>query len=143
MHDETAPRTETPAFLSRESILAKNDIEYSRVHVPQWGGYLRIRGLTGKERTALEKGMQKPVRRKGRIEYERDLKFFRERVVIYGTIDEQGQPLFTEKDLDALSTKSSAAVAILSEAIVKLSKMDDDDEEDLEKNSGRAPGSDS
>ena len=41
-------------FLTREEILAKTDLPYEDAEVPEWGGWVRIRALSGKQRDAIE-----------------------------------------------------------------------------------------
>ena len=42
------------ALLSKEAILAAQDVVTELVEVPEWGGSVRVRGLTGAERDAFE-----------------------------------------------------------------------------------------
>ena len=42
------------AYLTRDEILQAQDIQFEDVKVPEWNGTVRVRGLTGVERDALE-----------------------------------------------------------------------------------------
>ena len=42
------------ALLTKDQILAVADIEYRTVAVPEWGGEVRIRSMTGADRDAHE-----------------------------------------------------------------------------------------
>ena len=48
-------------FLTRNEILAVDDLQTQKVDVPEWGGSVYVRGLTGSERDALEASIVKQV----------------------------------------------------------------------------------
>ena len=50
------------ALLTKEQMLAADDIKSERVEVPEWGGDVMVRGLTGTQRDAWEASMS--VRRR-------------------------------------------------------------------------------
>ena len=41
-------------YLTRDAILQATDLTFEDVAVPEWGGVVRVRGLTGTERDAFE-----------------------------------------------------------------------------------------
>ena len=41
-------------YLSRDTILQREDIKTEDVEVPEWGGTVRVRGMSGVERDAFE-----------------------------------------------------------------------------------------
>ena len=41
-------------YLSRDAILQREDIKTEDVEVPEWGGTVRVRGMTGVQRDAFE-----------------------------------------------------------------------------------------
>ena len=57
--------------LTRDQILAVSDIQTEEVHVPEWGGTVLVRGLTGAERDEFEAGMATP--QGNRVRYQRPL----------------------------------------------------------------------
>lgn len=119
-------------FLTREAILDVSDIATGEVEVPEWGGSVRIRALSGVERDRLEAsimgGGNKP-----RIEY------MRARVVAASVIDEHGKLMFSETDIKALGRKSAAALNRVFEATSKLSAVTPADVDELAGNSEAGP----
>lgn len=121
-------------FLSREAILAADDTQVEVVQIPQWGGAVRVRGLTGRERAQFESVVTiKPTgsarkRRQTSAEVRDDL---RERLVAWCVIDQAGKRLFTNADVEQLRNKSAAALEPIVDAAMRLSGMADDDLDDL------------
>lgn len=118
-------------LLSKNEIFAADDRRYEDVEVPEWGGTVRLRGLTGGERDRYEASMQKQV---GGREV-RDLRNFRARLVQLAAINEDGTPLFDLNEVASLANRSSAALSRLFDAACRLSGITDDDVEALEGNS--------
>ena len=44
-------------YLSRDAILQREDIKTEDVEVPEWGGTVRVRGMSGVERDAFESSL--------------------------------------------------------------------------------------
>ena len=83
-------------LLSKTAILAAQDLQTEDVEVPEWGGAVRVRSFTGRERDAFEASM---VRGDGR-DRKVDLTNMRARLVGLTVIDETGQRLFTDEEVD-------------------------------------------
>ena len=45
------------SLLSKTAILTANDLQTEDVEVPEWGGAVRVRSFTGRERDAFESSM--------------------------------------------------------------------------------------
>jgi len=112
-------------ILTRDEILQAQDLETVEVAVPEWGGVVRVRGLTGAERDALEAEA---------AELRRPLDNFRARYVARCIVDENGERIFSDEDIEALGRKSAAALNRVFEAAVRLSALTEEDVEALEKN---------
>lgn len=119
------------SLLSRDEILAALDIEIQEVDVPEWGGVVRVRGLTGAERDRFEASI---IRMQGRRRVMR-MKDIRAKLVALTVVDEDGQHLFTETDIPALSEKSAAALQRVVDVAQQLSGITEKDLQELEKNS--------
>ena len=117
----------TAAFVSRETILAAPDIQTETVEVPEWGGAVRVRGMTAGERDSFDTAVTDARRAKKPT-------MVRARLVMLTTVDGEGGRLFTEADLPALDAKSGAALDRLWEVAARLSGIGARDTEDLEKN---------
>lgn len=80
------------ALLSREAILAKQDILTKDVEVPEWGGTVRVRSMTVAERNEFAKK-------------DNDLGLSVWLVALL-SIDEKGVRLFRDEDVEALQKKN-------------------------------------
>ena len=122
-------------LLSKTAILAAQDLQTEDVEVPEWGGAVRVRSFTGRERDAFESSM---VRGDGR-DRKVDLTNMRARLVGLTVIDETGQRLFTDEEVDLLGAKSGAALDRVFAVAQKLNGLSGTDVEELSKNSSGVP----
>lgn len=117
--------------LTREEILAAEDIAEELVTVSQWkGGAVLIRGLTAAARDDFEASCIKGKGRKAEV----TIQNMRAKLVALSAVDEAGERLFTEQDVAALGRKSGAALARLYEVAARLSGITDEDLEELKGN---------
>jgi len=126
-------------YLSREQILKVDDLQFEDVEVPEWGGVVRVRGLTGTERDAFEESIIDQRGKKTRVV----MANLRAKLVAQSIVDEDGRRLFSERDVGALGEKSAAALQRVFNAAQRLSGISDEDVEELVKNSsdGQSDGS--
>jgi len=119
------------SLLTRDAILAAPDMLTEEVPVPEWGGTVLVRGLTGTERDAFEEEM---ITGKGK---NRDVNLanFRARLIVKSVVDKAGKRLFTQADMVALGGKSAAAIQRVFQVAMRLSGMSEEDVEELTKNS--------
>lgn len=122
-------------LLGRDAILAASDATFEDVVVAEWGGTVRVRGLTGKERDEFEASML--VKRGNK----RDVSLInaRAKLVSLAVVDEDGTRVFTDADVTELGSKSAAALTRVYEVASRLSGLSDEDVDELEGNSGAAP----
>lgn len=127
------------AYLTRDAILSAVDIPQEDVAVPEWGGSVLVRGLTGRQRDAFEAGM---IRGQGKNQ-QLVLENMRAKLSALTIVDEQGSRLFSEVDVKALSEKSAAALDRVFAVAMRLSGLTQRDVEELTKNSenGQSDGS--
>ncbi|HEY2042251.1 MAG TPA: hypothetical protein VGH11_06190 [Jatrophihabitans sp.] len=118
-------------LLSKNEIFGVDDRKTEDVPVPEWGGTVRLRGLSGSERDAYEASLQKQVGGK----QVQDLRNFRARLVALSAINEDGSPLFDQNEVAALSGRSGAALSRLFDVACRLSGITDEDVTALEGNS--------
>src|SRR5512139_3678645 len=100
------------SLLTREQILKAADIQTERVAVPEWGGEVLVRGMSGAERDAFEASIVATDGKKTRVE----MKNIRARMAALCMVDENGKRLFSQADLDELGMKSAAALNRVYEA---------------------------
>jgi hypothetical protein len=93
--------------LSRDSILEADDLPRESIEVPEWGGMIYVRTMTGTERDAFESTL---VEGEG-MNRKQSLANFRARLVAITATDEKGVRLFSDDDATRLGMKSSLAIS--------------------------------
>jgi hypothetical protein len=122
--------TEGKKFLTRDLILKALDLPTQEVEVPEWGGVVMIRAMTGAERDAFEASML--VEKEGDDRRERMINV-RARLCASVIVAEDGvTALFTTDDVKQLGGKSAKALNRVFEAARKLSGFTDTDVKELE-----------
>ena len=116
--------------LSRDQILAAQDIERELVSVPEWGGEVWVYGLTGAE---LDQFQLEITRMKGQ-KAEVDLANVRSKLAALAMRDDGGKRLFSDADVDVLSQKSARPLARVFDAAQRLSGLTADEVERIRKN---------
>jgi hypothetical protein len=125
----------TMAILGKDQIFSADDIKTEIVEVPEWGGQVMVRGLTGHQRDEWEKGL---MVRKGR-QYVQDMTDFRARLAVLCVVDEKNERLFHDGDAAQLAGKSGAALDRVYSKAAELSGISEKDVEDLTKDFGTEP----
>ena len=103
-------------LLTKQEILAAVDIKSTDVPVPEWGGTVRVRTMTGLERDAMGTAM---IGADGKA----DMSTYRVRLVAACIVDDQGNQVFTAEDVTALGAKSAAALDRVFTAADALNQM--------------------
>lgn len=124
-------------LLSKSDILGADDLPSRDVEVPEWGGTVRVRGLTGQGRDAFEMRMAASRKNLGQVD---DL---RASLAAKCLVGEDGSRLFTDKEVVQLGRKSGAALDRVFQAIRDLSGMDESATEEAVEDFGEAAGIDS
>ena len=121
--------------LNRDAILGVNDILTEKVDVPEWGGEVIVRGLTGEERDAYE-GSRRQIRNAGTPQQELIILSdnMRANLLVKCLIDENGERLFADKDAGLLGMKNGRTLDRLFDVASRLSGMSDEEAEELEGN---------
>jgi len=126
-------------MLSKDAIFAADDLPRETVNVPEWGGDVIVRTMTGAERDAFEYQLMQA--KKGEKLDGRGLKA---RMCVLTIVNEAGDPLFDDpSDVLTLQTKSAAVLNRLFEVSSRLNGLSDGDVEELAGNSPAAPSGDS
>jgi hypothetical protein len=95
--------------LDRKSILAADDVRKEKVSVPEWGGDVYLRVLSGTDRDRFEESYA-----------DQKMKAFRLRFLLLALCDEKGERLFSDDEADVLGRKSSVVINRLFEAGWKI-----------------------
>lgn len=123
-------------LLSRDAILQAQDLPHEDVEVPEWGGAVRVRALTGAERDAFEQSIveQRTAGKPG-ASVKMNMRNIRAKLVALTVVDGEGNRLFTDRDADLLGKKSAAALDRVFAVAQKLSGISPEDVDELAKNS--------
>ncbi len=124
------------ALLSKDQILSADDLPTQDIEVPEWGGTVRVRSLTGRERDTLE--VQISLARKNGTELD-----IRGATTGRCMVDENGHRLFTDKELAALGRKSAAVLDRIWDIVRELSGMTDEKLKKAARDFENAPNDDS
>lgn len=95
--------------LSKAAILGVTDFKIEKVAVPEWGGDVYMRTITGLERDLFEDSYS-----------EKKMRAFRVRFLVLTLCDEKGERLFSDEEIDVLGKKSSAVINRLFEKAWEL-----------------------
>jgi len=108
-------------MLTREQILAINDLPLKEVHVPEWGGSVYVKAMSmadAKKAFAFE-------------DKDHDTRILRN--VILGVCDKDGKPLFTDADMDQLYSKNFHVCCRLAKEVNEHNQVDMNAVDALEK----------
>lgn len=114
--------------LTKEQIFKSNDLKIEVVDVPEWGGQIRLKGLSGIKRAEIEKYQAS----KGG---DPDPASLRARMLIFSIVDEKDKQVFELSDGQTLMEKSAAVTEWLFEKAMKLSGIGGYNIEKIAKNS--------
>jgi len=102
--------------LNREQILSAKDREIIVLDIPEWGGEVRLMAFSG--------GSAESISPEDSIS----------KVVALSIIDDNGNLVFSEEDIDALKTRSARVLKRVFDEALKLNGLGDNAIEDATKN---------
>jgi hypothetical protein len=116
--------------LTREQILAAIDMKIEAVEVPEWGGIVYVRNLTGKARDKFESTRYRMKGKEVEIIHDNT----RAGLLSATLCDKDGVLQFSQADIDALGDKNGAVLDRLFDVAQRLSGMRREDYEQKLKN---------
>lgn len=114
--------------LGKDAIKKASDFKVDKVSVPEWGGDVCIKTLSGTERDAFEEGYA-----------EQKMKNFRARFLVLTLCDENGDRLYGDDEAGELGGKSAVVLNRLFEAAWALNAFRNEDIEALGNDSASDP----
>lgn len=128
------------ARLTREQLLSKGpELKTVEIELDDWGGSLLVRALSGKHRKSVESALMK-------FQNTGNQSDVRELVAVFSIVDDEGEPYFSMKEKELLSTFSGKELDKIFMRVLDISGMSEDAQklasEDLEKNPTSRHGSD-
>lgn len=129
--------------LTREQIKSVDDRKVEAVEVPEWGGTVYVRGLSGTDRDAFEMAMIDQRLVSGKRSQELNLRNLRAKLVVRTAVDSEDpdtcKPIFEVSDIDWLGRKSAQALQRVYAVAQRLSGLSNEDVEELTVDLGNAP----
>lgn len=113
-------------LLSKNTILECNDLKNEKLEVPEWGGHVFIKVMTGAERDRFERSLMvgdKVVTDNARA-----------KLACFTVVNQEGKRLFELKDFVVLGNKSARALQRIFEVAQKINGMTEDAIEEEVKN---------
>ncbi len=123
-------------MLTKKQILEAQDRQIEVVLVPEWGGEVFVRNITGYERDAIEASV-------AGTEGKADLRNYRAKVLSRAICDPEGKRVFDDEDVVALGNKSGLVLNRIYEVAQRLNGMRAEDVEETAKNSSSDQSEDS
>ena len=117
--------------LTKDDIFKADDLPTKDMDIPEWGGMLTIRTLTGAERDEWESAFvnQDKINMRG----------LKARLIQLTVMNGDGQQMFTKADLQKLNSKSASVIDRIFEVSQRLSGLTKKDVDELVGNSETAP----
>ena len=121
--------------LTRDQIQIVDDRKIEAVEVPEWGGMVYVRGLSGTDRDSFEMAMIEQSRGKGKRTQEVNLRNLRAKLVVRTAVDsadpETAKPIFEMSDIEWLGRKSAQALQRVYAVAQRLSGLSNEEVEEL------------
>lgn len=122
-------------LLTKQQILSAADLPHEDVAVPEWGGTVRVKAMNGLERDEWRKSLN--------VEGSTPLGRFSATLLAVTIVDENGQRIFEESDLEAIERKNAKVLDGPTAVAMRLNGLGGASVEDAEKNSEATQNADS
>ena len=124
--------------LKRREILTNKDFKVEPVDVPEWGGRVYVRSMTGEDRDAFEDKVLEV--RDPKTGIPKSLKGLKTLLVTLTVCDKDGKRLFAaEGDVNKLAQKSADAIERIFKVAEKLSGVTDEAVRELASDLAESP----
>ena len=116
-------------MLTKEQILEAQDITKELVNIPEWGGDIYVCTMTGEERDSFEVSIMD--KKSNKVNFAN----IRAKLCAKTIRDEEGNLMFTDKDVEKLGKKSALALDRVYEVAQRLNGIGKKEIDELTKNS--------
>lgn len=127
------------SILTREQILKADDLKTETVPVPEWGGEVIVRTMTGTARDEYDKSLISQKSSDEETDEKNYLDNARARLCAFTIIDEAGNLVFDEDDIIEFGKKSSLALNRVFDVAKRLNGLGVDEIKEMAKNSVETP----
>lgn len=125
--------------LSKSDILNANKLPKEVVSVPEWGGTVTVKTLTGRERDAFEQDMVEQTKGSAKVR----MVNIRAKLCARAMIGDDGNRLFSDKEVDKLGDLNCVPLDRVYEVASRLNKLSEEDIDELVEKSDEAQNEDS
>lgn len=112
-----------PKMLTAEEIFAADDIEVALVEVPEWGGAVLLRAMSGEEAGKFVEALKDDTHKTTQAI----------KIVALCAVDEKGAPLFSEHQVGRLAKKSLRALMRLQTKAIEINGLSTEETTKLKK----------
>lgn len=95
-------------LLTKAAILTAKDLQTEVVEVPEWGGAVTVRTMTGTDRDAYQVSLLQIDEKTGKRTS--DLANMTAKLLALTVVDDAGNPMFALNEIAAIGAKSAAAL---------------------------------
>ena len=117
-------------MLTKDQIFEAKDLVIEKVEVPEWGGDVFVRGMTGTERDSFESSVIDIRGSSQKV----NMSNIRAKLVSLSVCDEKGNRIFEDSDIIELGKKSAFALQRIFDVAQRLSGLSKEEMKALEKN---------
>ena len=117
-------------YITKEQIFQVDDIVTEDVDVPEWGGMVRVRGMTGHQRDDFETSIVEANKAPVLPGQQSASVGTRARLAARCIVDEDGRRMFSAEDAGILGLKSAAALDRIFDVACRLSRIKTSDVDD-------------
>lgn len=114
-------------MLTKDQILSSSDLPSEEVPVPEWGGKVFVRTMSGAERDAFEQAIVDARKGKASVNV-------RATLAVRVVTNAAGERVFDDEDAEALGKKSGRALGRIFDVAQRLNGFSDKDVDELEGN---------
>lgn len=112
------------ALINKEQFLQNTACEHKDVHIEELGGEIRIKAMSIADQIKFEE-------ESANTKNQNELIF---QLILNCCIDENGEKLFEQEDLEIIKERSAPVVIKLFQEILKVNKLDEEEIDKLAKN---------
>ena len=121
-------------IINRDQALKADDLRRDKVEIPEWGGDLYVREITGAESLVFDSWMAENKDNKKVLGVG-----WHPIMVMLCACDDKGKRIFQDDDLELLKGKNKVVISRIAEKAIKINKMGADEiEEETKNSSGKA-----
>lgn len=118
--------------LTREQILSNKSFRSKVIEIPEWGGEVRLKAMSGADREAMEAAVYEDVG--GKMQLKKGVSYIAE-MLIRTWCDDDGNLLFKPDEINLIQEKDAVILARIFKVATEVNGLSGEEEREIEKNS--------